>query len=130
MASTIARHAVPRGSLADRVRRNIDRRTRELGMNQTQAAQRFGLSQQAFSDRSRGRTPWTLVEIDFATTTLEMDLSAILAPVDDLELSLFEPMEDVRVQQRLDDLRVQQRPNDGALIQARRDVDVDHVVTS
>jgi transcriptional regulator with XRE-family HTH domain len=94
MASTIARHAVPRGSLADRVRRNIARRTRELGMNQTQAAQRFGLSQQAFSDRSRGRTPWTLVEIDFATTTLEMDLSAILAPVDDdLELSLFEPLD-------------------------------------
>lgn len=63
-------------------------------MNQTQAAQRFGLSQQAFSDRSRGRTPWTLVEIDFATTTLEMDLSAILAPVDDdLELSLFEPLD-------------------------------------
>lgn len=89
MAVTIARHAVPRDSLADRARRNIHRRMRTLGLTQRQAADRFGLSQQALSDRSTGRTPWTLVEIDVATATLEMDLVSVFAPVDE-----FAPVDD------------------------------------
>lgn len=56
---------------------------RTLGLTQRQAADRFGLSQQALSDRSTGRTPWTLVEIDVATATLEMDLLSVFAPVDE-----------------------------------------------
>lgn len=68
-------------------------------MTQRQAAEHFGLSQPAMSDRSRGRTPWTLEEIDVATTTLEMDLSSIFAPVDG-DLS-FGPVDDP---QTIDDL--------------------------
>lgn len=93
MAVTIARHAVPRGSLADRARWNIHRRMRALGLTQRQAAAQFGLSQQAMSDRSRGRTPWTLDEIDVATITLEMDLLSVFAPVDE-DATLFAPVDD------------------------------------
>ncbi|MEU4386617.1 helix-turn-helix transcriptional regulator [Promicromonospora sp. NPDC023805] len=139
MSVTTARHAaVPRGSLADRARRNIEARMGELGLSQRRAAEQLGMSQPSLSERASGQIPWRLNEIEAAAVTLEMDLSSILAPVDDdgddLELSLFEPLEDVRVQQRLDDLRVQQHPNDGALIETRRDLSVDvdaaHAVTS
>lgn len=98
----------------------------ELGLSQRRAAAQLGISQQSLSDRASGNIPWRLNEIEAAAVTLEMDLSSILAPVDDdPELSLFEPLEDVRVQQRLDDLQVQQRPNDGVLIQERLDIAVD-----
>lgn len=78
----------------------------ELGLSQRRAAAKLGISQQSLSDRASGNIPWRLNEIEAAAVTLEMDLSSILAPVDgdDLELSLFEPLEDVRVQQRLDDV--------------------------
>lgn len=84
MSVTTARHAVvPRGSLADRARRNIERRMGELGLSQRRAAAQLGMSQQSLSERVRGDTPWRLNEIEAAAITLEMDLTAILAPVDD-----------------------------------------------
>ncbi|MFI6424764.1 helix-turn-helix domain-containing protein [Promicromonospora sp. NPDC050880] len=108
MSVTTARHAaVPRGSLADRARRNIERRMGELGLSQRRAAAQLGISQQSLSDRASGHIPWRLNEIEAAAVTLEMDLTSILAPVDDdLELTLTEPLDDVRVQQRLDDVAV------------------------
>lgn len=49
----------------------------------------MGFSQQGMSDRVNGRQPWRLNEIELAATTLEMDLTSILAPVDgDLSLSM------------------------------------------
>lgn len=54
----------------------------------------MGMSPQAFSDRVVGRTAWTLNEIDLAATTLEMDVTSILAPVDgDSSFSLVAPLE-------------------------------------
>jgi hypothetical protein len=54
------------------------------------------MSQPSLSERASGHTPWRLNEIEAAATTLEMDLTAIFAPVDDdLELTLFEPLDDV-----------------------------------
>lgn len=68
----------------------------ELGLSQRRAAAQLGISQQSLSDRASGHIPWRLNELEIAATTLEMDLTAILAPVDDdLELSLFEPLDDV-----------------------------------
>jgi len=67
----------------------------ELGLSQRRAAAKLGISQQSLSDRASGHIPWRLNEIEAAAVTLEMDLSSILAPVDDdLELSLFEPLDD------------------------------------
>lgn len=106
MSVTTARHAaVPRGSLADRARRNIERRLDELGLSQRRAAAQLGMSQPSLSERANGHIPWRLNEIEAAAVTLEMDLTSILAPVDDdLELTLFEPLEDARVQQQPDDV--------------------------
>ncbi len=54
------------------------------------------MSQPSLSDRASGHIPWRLNELEIAATTLEMDLTAIFAPVDDdLELSLFEPLDGV-----------------------------------
>lgn len=94
MSVTTARHAaVPRGSLADRARRNVNRRMGELGLSQRRAAAKLGLSQQSLSERASGQIPWRLNELEIAAETLEMDLTAILAPVDgDVSLSLFEPL--------------------------------------
>ena len=92
MSVTTARHvAVPRGSLADRARRNIERRMGELGLSQRRAAAQLGISQQSLSDRASGNIPWRLNELEIAATTLEMDLTAIFAPVDgDLGFSIDE----------------------------------------
>jgi transcriptional regulator with XRE-family HTH domain len=68
----------------------------ELGLSQRRAAAQLGMSQPSLSDRTSGHIPWRLNELEIAATTLEMDLTAIFAPVDDdLELSLFESLEDV-----------------------------------
>jgi transcriptional regulator with XRE-family HTH domain len=68
----------------------------ELGLSQRRAAAKLGLSQQSLSDRALGNIPWRLNEIEAAAVTLEMDLTSILAPVDDdLELTLTEPLDDV-----------------------------------
>lgn len=68
----------------------------ELGLSQRRAAERLGMSQPSLSERTSGHTPWRLNELEVAATTLEMDLTAIFAPVDDdLELTLFEPLDDV-----------------------------------
>lgn len=68
----------------------------ELGLSQRRAAERLGMSQPSLSDRTSGHIPWRLNELEIAATTLEMDLTAIFAPVDDdLELSVFEPLDGV-----------------------------------
>ena len=68
----------------------------ELGLSQRRAAERLGMSQPSLSERASGHIPWRLNELEIAATTLEMDLTAIFAPVDDdLEVSLFEPLHDV-----------------------------------
>lgn len=66
----------------------------ELGLSQRRAAAQLGISQQSLSDRTSGRIPWRLNELEAAAVTLEMDLTSILAPVDgDLGLSLFAPLD-------------------------------------
>lgn len=66
----------------------------ELGLSQRRAAERLGMSQPSLSERTSGHTPWRLNELEIAATTLEMDLTAIFAPVDDdLDVSLFEPLD-------------------------------------
>lgn len=68
----------------------------ELGLSQRRAAAQLGISQQSLSDRASGYIPWRLNEIEAAAVTLEMDLTSILAPVDDdLELTLTESLDDV-----------------------------------
>src|SRR5690606_13809935 len=132
MSVTTARHpAVPHGSLADRTRRNIERRIGALGLSQRRGAARLGLSQQALSrrtsegrmgglrlrqrlaaarlrsshqslsDRTSGHTPGRLNEVEGAGVTLEMDLTRILGPVDD-DLELT-------LIEPLEDARVQQQ---------------------
>jgi transcriptional regulator with XRE-family HTH domain len=68
---------------------------RDLGLYQRHMAAQLGLSQQGLSDRANGLQPWRLNELELAASTLEMDLTAILAPVDtDTSLSLSEPLDD------------------------------------
>jgi transcriptional regulator with XRE-family HTH domain len=93
MSLTTARHVMPRGSLADRARRNINRQLADLGLSQRRAAALLGMSQPSLSERANGLTPWRLNEIEDAAITLEMDLTAILAPVDD-DPTLFGPVDD------------------------------------
>lgn len=66
----------------------------ELGLSQRRAAAQLGMSQPSLSDRTSGLIPWRLNELEIAAETLEMDLTAIFAPVDgEISLSLFEPLD-------------------------------------
>lgn len=66
----------------------------ELGLSQRRAAAQLGMSQPSLSERTSGQIPWRLNELEIAAETLEMDLSAIFAPIDgDVSLSLFEPLD-------------------------------------
>ena len=50
------------------------------GLSQQEAAPIFGLSQQALSDRLRGRTPFTLVDLDRLADHLGITVAELLEP--------------------------------------------------
>lgn len=55
-------------------------------IRQNTVAQALGISQAAMSDRSRGKTPWTLDEVKLVADVLGVDVVELLRPRQDSNL--------------------------------------------
>ena len=66
-------------TFAEKVAANIRAEAARRGINQSALARALGMSQAAASDRFRGRTPWTLNEIEAVARVLRTTTSTLCA---------------------------------------------------
>ena len=66
-------------TFASQVAANIRAEMARYGISQTQMAAALGVPQSVVSDRSRGRTPWTLNEVEAVARVLRTTTSALCA---------------------------------------------------
>lgn len=66
--------------LVEAVAENVRGEAARRRLTQTDLARALGMSQVAVSDRYRGRTPWTLGEIEALTRVLRVRLEDLLLP--------------------------------------------------
>ena len=68
---------------------NVRAEAARRGMTQADVARAMGLSRMAVSDRYRGRTPWTLDELEAVSSRLRCPVSALLARPEGFEPPTF-----------------------------------------